>query len=60
MDLLSLNRAVMANALHFDDIIDRRYAFDQAEEAFAYVWSGKHVGKVLIEMSKAGGAGVEV
>jgi hypothetical protein len=56
MDLENLNRAVTANGLGFTDVIDRTFPFGRAEEAFDYVWSGKHVGKVVIEMEKAPGA----
>jgi hypothetical protein len=48
--------AITVGALHFDDIMDRRHAFDQAAEAFDYVWHGKHVGKVAIEMQKSTGS----
>uniref|UniRef100_A0A8H7N443 Enoyl reductase (ER) domain-containing protein n=1 Tax=Bionectria ochroleuca TaxID=29856 RepID=A0A8H7N443_BIOOC len=36
----------------FDDIIDSVWSFDKAEEAIEYVWQGKQVGKVVIEIKE--------
>ncbi|MEU7616397.1 NAD(P)-dependent alcohol dehydrogenase [Micromonospora rifamycinica] len=41
-----MNRAVERHGLH--PVIDRRFAFDEAGAAFAYLATGAHVGKVVI------------
>ncbi|MCC6829060.1 MAG: NAD(P)-dependent alcohol dehydrogenase [Novosphingobium sp.] len=43
----ALVKAAAANAL--DPVIDRVFPFDQAREAYAYLASGDHFGKVMIE-----------
>ena len=40
--------AVHANGIK--PVIDRRFAFDEAEAAYDHLRSGGHVGKVVIEM----------
>ena len=47
--LLELTRAVAATGLK--PIIDRVFAFDQAKEAFGFLESGAHLGKVVIRVS---------
>ena len=49
-DFEQMNKAINATKLRFEDVIDRRFAFAEAAEAFEYLWEGKHVGKVVIEM----------
>lgn len=44
--LVRLVHAVAANAI--TPVVDRVFPFDQAPEAYAYLKSGQHVGKVLI------------
>lgn len=34
----------------FDDIIDRKFSFEFSDEAFKYLASGAHFGKVIIEL----------
>ena len=47
-----LARLLRAIALHnIKPVIDRKFAFDDAPAAYAYLKSGAHVGKVLIEVS---------
>jgi len=43
-----LNRAMAASAIK--PIVDRAFAFDQAKEAYAYLASAKHFGKVVIRV----------
>lgn len=50
LDFEDMNRFVSANLLRFEDIIDKRFTFDQAAEAFEHIWSGNHVGKIVIEI----------
>jgi NADPH:quinone reductase-like Zn-dependent oxidoreductase len=35
----------------FREIVDKVYPFDEAFDAFARLWSGKHVGKVVIAIA---------
>jgi hypothetical protein len=44
--------AISATQMTFDDIIDSVWSFDKAEEAIEYVWQGKQVGKVVIEIKE--------
>jgi hypothetical protein len=46
-----MNRVIEANDLHFDEILDRRFSFVEAEKALDYLWDGKHLGKVVIDLS---------
>jgi NADPH-dependent curcumin reductase CurA len=36
--------------LRFEDIIDKKFSFENAGDAFEYLWSGKQVGKVVLEV----------
>ncbi|CAG9978594.1 unnamed protein product [Clonostachys byssicola] len=47
-----LMAAISATQMTFDDIIDSVWSFDKAEEAIEYVWQGKQVGKVVIEIKE--------
>jgi NADPH:quinone reductase-like Zn-dependent oxidoreductase len=38
------------NQMSFSEIVDKTFPFKKAAEAFEYLWSGKHVGKVVIEI----------
>lgn len=55
-----LSSALTTTRIKFDDIIDSTWAFDNAEEALQYLWEGKQVGKVVIQIwgmvLEAGGA----
>jgi hypothetical protein len=44
-----MNRTLAATKLGFDDVIDSCYKFEDVENAMARLWSGKHVGKIVIE-----------
>lgn len=44
--------AISATQMTFDDIIDSVWSFDKAEEAIEYMWQGKQVGKVVIEIKE--------
>lgn len=46
--LEALSSFVSENAIH--PVIDRVFSFDQAREAYAYLKSGSHFGKVVIEV----------
>lgn len=42
--------ALAANQTPLDDIIDRVFPFEQAEEAVEHVWQGKQVGKIVMNL----------
>lgn len=46
----SMNRLIIANKLK--PIVDKVFSFEDAKEAYAYLDSQKHVGKVVIKVSK--------
>ena len=45
-----LSAAITATNLKFDDIIDSTWAFEDADAALQYLWEGKQVGKVVIQI----------
>lgn len=49
-DMEDLCAALEATKMQFDDIIDKVYPFDQAEEAVQSLWEGKVVGKVVLRL----------
>ena len=52
-DFEDLVAAIEATHLGFDDVIDKVFDFEQAEEAIEYVWAGRQVGKVVIRIGHA-------
>ncbi|WP_426609516.1 zinc-dependent alcohol dehydrogenase family protein [Bradyrhizobium sp. McL0616] len=44
----AMNRFLTDNAIH--PIVDRVYGFDEAAEAYAYLRTGSHFGKVVVQM----------
>lgn len=42
--------AISATSMTFEDILDSVWPFKQAEEAIEFVWQGKQVGKVVLEL----------
>lgn len=50
LDFEKMNSMIAATGLRVEDVIDRKFSFDQAAEAVKYLWSGKHVGKVVVEV----------
>lgn len=51
-DFEQMNGVIKVNQLRFDTIIDRKFPFKEAGQAFEYLWSGIHVGKIVIELSE--------
>ena len=41
-----MNAAIEANSIQ--PVIDRKFSFDQAKDAYEYIQSGAHFGKVVI------------
>ena len=50
LDFERMNELIAATEMRFDDVVDKKFGYDQAPEAFEYIWSGKHVGKIVIEI----------
>ncbi|EPQ55973.1 NAD P-binding protein [Gloeophyllum trabeum ATCC 11539] len=46
----AMNRLIVANKLK--PIVDKVFSFEEAQEAYAYLESQKHVGKVVIKVAK--------
>ncbi|KAI7212515.1 hypothetical protein KC333_g7076 [Hortaea werneckii] len=49
-DLDDLCRALTATRIRLDDIVDSVWSFDKAGEALQYLWEGKQIGKLVIEI----------
>lgn len=49
-DMDDLCAALSATQMRFDDIIDSVYTFERADEAIEYIWQGKQVGKLVIQL----------
>ncbi len=50
MDMDDLSTALTAARTKFGDIIDSTWAFDDADKALQYLWEGKQIGKVVIQI----------
>jgi NADPH:quinone reductase-like Zn-dependent oxidoreductase len=52
LDFEEMNNVIASTGMRFEDVIDRTFGFEQeaVEAAFDYLWQGKHVGKVVIEV----------
>ncbi|KAF4973452.1 hypothetical protein FSARC_277 [Fusarium sarcochroum] len=50
LDFVDLNQFLEDKKVHLNSIIDRVFAFDESKAAFDYLYSGKHVGKVVIKL----------
>jgi threonine dehydrogenase-like Zn-dependent dehydrogenase len=47
-DMEDLCTALSAAQTPLNDLIDKTFPFEQAEEAVEYVWQGKQVGKIVL------------
>lgn len=45
-----MNRAITANGIK--PVVDKVFPFEEAKEAYSYLQSQKHVGKVVIKVAK--------
>ncbi|KAF2173398.1 hypothetical protein M409DRAFT_61828 [Zasmidium cellare ATCC 36951] len=52
LDQDKMNQAIAANEMRLTDVIDRTFQFDEAIAAMEYLWSGQHVGKVVIQVKQ--------
>jgi NADPH:quinone reductase-like Zn-dependent oxidoreductase len=46
-----MNRLIAANPKKTKPVIDKVFSFDQALDAYAYLESAQHVGKVVIKVA---------
>lgn len=46
----AMNNCIDANNIH--PVIDKTFSFEDAKEAYKYVWEQKHVGKVVIQLGR--------
>lgn len=44
--------ALSASKTNLDDLIDSVFPFEEAEEAVEYLWQGKQVGKIVLQVTK--------
>jgi len=49
-DFEQLNHFISVHGLRFEELIDKRFHFEDAADAFECLWSRKHVGKIVIEL----------
>jgi threonine dehydrogenase-like Zn-dependent dehydrogenase len=49
-DMEDLCEALAASETKLDDLIDKMFPFEQAEEALQFIWEGKQVGKVVLQV----------
>lgn len=42
--------ALSAAQTPLNDLVDKTFSFEQAEEAVEYVWQGKQVGKIVLRI----------
>jgi len=47
-----MNGVIKVNQLRFGIVINRKLPFNEAGQAFEYLWSSIHVGKIVIELSE--------
>nr|POE87430.1 zinc-type alcohol dehydrogenase-like protein [Quercus suber] len=49
-DYQLLNKFIEEHKISLKPLLDRTFSFEESAEAFNYLYSGKHVGKVIIEL----------
>jgi threonine dehydrogenase-like Zn-dependent dehydrogenase len=49
-DFQALNKFLEDKKIRLDSLVDRVFSFDEAEAAFEYLATGKHVGKVVVRL----------
>ncbi len=49
-DFEALNKFLAEKKISLSPLVDRVFSFDESKEAFDYLYSGKHVGKVVIKL----------
>lgn len=49
-DMEDFCAALEVSGMRLDDLIDRTFAFEEAEEAVEFVWRGRQVGKIVLRV----------
>ena len=49
-DFEALNAFLAEKKVSLESLVDQTFSFEKADAAFDYLSSGKHVGKVVIEL----------
>lgn len=49
-DFQNLCQFLVENKVSVSPIVDRVFSFHESEDAFNYLYSGKHIGKVVIKI----------
>jgi NADPH-dependent curcumin reductase CurA len=50
-DFEAVNAFLDEKKIRLDSVVDRKFSFEEAPAAFEYLWSGAHVGKVVIKVT---------
>lgn len=50
-DFAKMNSFIAEHRMKLDSVLDKTFAFEDADEAFEYLYQGKHVGKVIIKVA---------
>lgn len=50
VDFLALNKFLEENKVSLSPLIGRVFPFEESKAAFDYLYSGSHVGKVIIKI----------
>lgn len=45
-----LCEAITTSEMDLDDLVDKVFPFSQAEEALQFIWEGRQVGKVVLQV----------
>jgi NADPH-dependent curcumin reductase CurA len=51
-DYLDLNRFLAEKTVSLAPLVDRVFSFEESPAAFDYLYSGSHVGKVVIKVQE--------
>lgn len=51
LDFQALNKFLVEKKVHLGSVIDRTFAFEDSPAALDYLWSGAHVGKVVVKIA---------
>lgn len=49
-DMEDFCAALSASQIPLHDLIDKVFPFEQAEDAIEYVWQGKQIGKIVLQL----------
>ncbi|PWY87954.1 alcohol dehydrogenase [Aspergillus sclerotioniger CBS 115572] len=49
-DMEDFCAALSASQMPLQDLVDKVFPFEQAEDAVEYIWQGKHIGKIVLQL----------